>query len=222
MLFLTGFVETALIVEGRQDALAYMENSKLSLGEHDYVQEYKNDFTTDDVYEPIFCHIVVDEPEDGPFEVAEDFDVLNDTVEATAQFIAKLEAGEKGEDFEYKYNYGQIGYGFTKHVYPGLNWKSRITKEEADVYLRKLIRERYIPFLSQTVNVPLSKNQVVALVSLVYNIGEPAFERSSLRYFLNKGDFKKAAAEFGVWRKSSVGSLYKRRMAEKNVFLAQN
>lgn len=75
--------------------------------------------------------------------------------------------------------------------------------------------------VNQLVRVGLSQHQYDALVSLVYNIGETAFSKSTLLKHLNQMNFILAAQEFPKWNKAGgkvVQGLTNRRMAEKKMF----
>lgn len=56
--------------------------------------------------------------------------------------------------------------------------------------------------VAQTVKVPLTQNQHDALVSLVFNIGDPHFRSSSVLRRLNAGDYSGAADAMRMWNKS--------------------
>jgi len=67
----------------------------------------------------------------------------------------------------------------------------------------------------------LSQHQFDALVSLVYNIGETAFSKSTLLKQLNQQNFILAAQEFPKWNKAGgkvVQGLTNRRNAEREWF----
>ena len=75
--------------------------------------------------------------------------------------------------------------------------------------------------LKQT-KVPLTDNQFDALCSFVFNLGSGAFQSSTLRRRLNRGDYEGAANEFPRWvfaggRK--LKGLIKRRSDERLLFL---
>lgn len=75
--------------------------------------------------------------------------------------------------------------------------------------------------LNKVIKVPLNKNQRLALLSLRYNIGESAFNDSSLLKFVNAGNFTGAALRFAEWRMSEgkvLQGLVNRRERERNLF----
>lgn len=110
-----------------------------------------------------------------------------------------------------------IGYGNTHNVKVG----DKITKKEAEALLRKTII-KYKKIVESNVRVNLNYYQLIALVSLTYNIGETAFKNSTLLKKLNNGDYIGAANEFDRWiyvnHKKSQG-LINRRKKEKELFL---
>lgn len=75
--------------------------------------------------------------------------------------------------------------------------------------------------LNKVIKVPLNKNQRLALLSLRYNIGESAFNDSTLLRFVNANNFTGAALRFAEWRNSEgkvVQGLVNRRERERNLF----
>lgn len=77
--------------------------------------------------------------------------------------------------------------------------------------------------VNRLVQVPLTRNQFSALVSLVYNIGAGQFENSSLLRLLNEGRYAEAADEFLRWKhvnKRAVRGLKERRSIERALFLS--
>ena len=113
-----------------------------------------------------------------------------------------------------------IGYGSTG---PGISVGTRITKEEAELRLRKSLEEIEAT-LRNVIRVFLNQNESDALVSFAYNVGTGAFRRSTLLRLLNDGAPRTSvAAEFSRWNK--IGSqpsagLTERRKAEKELFLS--
>ena len=110
-----------------------------------------------------------------------------------------------------------IGYGHTGAAAR----KTSITKAEADSLLDKDLNT-YQKVVRDNITVPLTTSQFSALVSFSFNVGEGAFQRSSLRKFLNKGDYLRASKEFPKWirgnNKRILKGLVKRRKAEQDLF----
>ena len=76
--------------------------------------------------------------------------------------------------------------------------------------------------LKRGVTVPVTQEQYDALLSLVFNIGEGAFMRSTLLVRLNAGRCTEAADQFLRWDYAGgqrLRGLSKRRQAERNLFL---
>lgn len=119
-----------------------------------------------------------------------------------------------------------IGVGHTSAagaptVYKGM----KITAAQADEILSRdlAIFEKAV---ASSVTVPLKQNEFDALVSLAFNIGAGAFQRSTLVKELNKGNRYGAANQFLAWDKITVGGkkkalkgLTNRRKAERDQFL---
>ncbi|EBM3801205.1 lysozyme [Salmonella enterica subsp. enterica serovar 4,5,12:b:-] len=97
-----------------------------------------------------------------------------------------------------------------------------ITQDTADRLLRHDLSwvEHCI---SDRVTVPLNQNQYDALCSLIFNIGASAFIGSTVRRYLNAGNYTAAADAFLKW--SHAGSnptiLAPRRGRERALFLGQ-
>lgn len=90
-----------------------------------------------------------------------------------------------------------IGYGTIR--YPNnkaVKLKDKITKEQAEEYLL-FECETISNSLDSLITIDVNQNQFDALVSFTYNFGVGAFERSTLRKKLNKGDITGASQEFG-------------------------
>ncbi len=110
-----------------------------------------------------------------------------------------------------------IGYGRTTGVKLG----QTITQAQADAW----VVEEYDAFearVRRIVTVPLTPNQLGALVSFAYNVGTGALASSTLLRLLNAGDYKGTAAQFARWNKAGgkvLAGLTKRRAAEAALFL---
>ncbi len=113
-----------------------------------------------------------------------------------------------------------IGIGHV--ILPGETYKvgQAITREES----RKLFKKDTawaIDAVNRLVTRPINQTQFDALVSLVFNIGEDAFARSTVRRETNRGHFEKAAKAFALWNKSrgqALKGLVRRRRAEAKLF----
>lgn len=71
------------------------------------------------------------------------------------------------------------------------------------------------------VRVSLTQPQFDALVSFVFNVGEPAFAGSTLLKHLNAGHFARAASQFDRWIMAgdrAVDGLRRRRARERQMF----
>ena len=93
----------------------------------------------------------------------------------------------------------------------------------------RLLRDDVQPIeqlIGDTVRAPLNQNEHDALVSLIFNIGEDNWRRSTVLRKLNEGDKLGAANAFEMWSKAFVNNelatldgLVRRRAAEKSLFL---
>ncbi|WP_439461788.1 lysozyme [Serratia quinivorans] len=95
-----------------------------------------------------------------------------------------------------------------------------ITKDKSSELLRSDLQwtERAV----NNANVRLSQNQYDALCSLVFNIGAPAFNNSTLLKKLKANDYQGTADQFLVWKRSGkdVDILLPRRKRERSLFLS--
>lgn len=121
-----------------------------------------------------------------------------------------------------------IGYGHLIRDNEQHLMSVTLTKEQAMEILRKDLEAAEIA-VSRLVTVPLNQNQHDALVSFVFNFGEPKFSTSTLLRKINIGDFDGAADEFRRWnnaRNPATGQLEPspiltaRREREREMFLA--
>lgn len=84
---------------------------------------------------------------------------------------------------------------------------------------------RFEKAVNDLVTATISQSQYDALVCLVFNIGDSAFEKSTLLRKLNAGDYAGAANEFTRWCRNGgkkMLGLYRRRFAEKLLFGGEN
>lgn len=115
-----------------------------------------------------------------------------------------------------------IGYGHVKAARKGL----RISRADAESVLFEYDLPPIEDAIRRRVLAPIHQNEFDALVSFVFSIGVPAFERSDVLAYLNAGDFLRAAEAMGAWRRAYIGdrsvivdALVRRRAAERALFL---
>ncbi len=114
-----------------------------------------------------------------------------------------------------------VGYGHTGSARHGMS----VTEGDAERLLKDDVRP-IEQLISDTVRAPLNQNEHDALVSLIFNIGEENWKRSTVLRKLNAGDKIGAANAFELWNKAFVNNelatldgLVRRRAAEKSLFL---
>jgi GH24 family phage-related lysozyme (muramidase) len=114
-----------------------------------------------------------------------------------------------------------VGYGHSSTARHGMS----VTEGDAERLLRTDVQpiEKTI---ADTVRAPLNQNEHDAIVSLIFNIGEENWKRSTVLRKLNEGDKLAAARAFEMWTKARVNGelvqldgLVRRRAAEKSLFL---
>lgn len=114
-----------------------------------------------------------------------------------------------------------IGWGSTgPGIGPGVVW----TQATADARLAQDV-QRFSDGVKSKIKVPVSPNQLGALISLAYNIGLSAFGGSTLLRKLNAGDYLGAKEQFGRWNRAGgkvMRGLSRRRAAEASVFGAKS
>lgn len=110
-----------------------------------------------------------------------------------------------------------IGWGHTgPEVHYGLVW----TQEQCDVQLLADMRKSEAN-VREEVKIPLTREEFIALCDFDFNIGNAAFDTSTLLRRLNAGDIDGAIAEFAKWNKAGghvLAGLVKRRDAERLLF----
>jgi len=117
-----------------------------------------------------------------------------------------------------------IGVGHTSaagapKVFKGLT----ITAKEADDILSRDLAT-FEKAVATAVKVPLNQNEFDALVSLAFNIGAGAFQKSTLVKELNAGNRYGAASQILRWNRANgkvMKGLTKRREAERAQFLSK-
>jgi len=113
-----------------------------------------------------------------------------------------------------------IGWG---HTY-GVKLGRTISEAEAEVLLDHDYQQAEDDVL-ELVTVPLTDNQLGALTSFVFNLGQGNFSKSTLLRKINMSDFAGAADEFDKWIyatvngvKTKLNGLVVRRKLERSLF----
>ena len=114
-----------------------------------------------------------------------------------------------------------VGYGHRGTARHGMS----VTEGDAI----RLLKDDVKPIekvINENVRAPINQNEHDAIVSLIFNIGEENFKRSTVLRKLNAGDKLGAAEAFEKWTKAKVNGelvtldgLVRRRAAEKSLFL---
>ena len=95
-----------------------------------------------------------------------------------------------------------IGWGHTKNVKKG----DEITIEQAEQFLTEDLfpAEKAV---ADFIAAPLNQDQFDALVSFTFNVGGKALMESTLRRYLNKGDYYSVPGQLSRWNKGRVGGI---------------
>lgn len=112
--------------------------------------------------------------------------------------------------------YGQTFYSDGRRVRLG-DW---ISEKAAKNELKALIEKKYLTKLKECVKVPLSQGEFDAFLSLMYNIGDVAFCRSTLVRKLNVKDYAGACSEILRWKYAGgrvLRGLQNRRLREYEI-----
>ena len=111
-----------------------------------------------------------------------------------------------------------IGYGHTEGVKEGMV----ITQEQAEAYFENDIMEFLLPVQKQVGNI-CNANQIAALTSFAFNVGEANFKKSTLLKVIKKNpqNFTEIRKEFMRWvyvDEKVIDGLKKRRNKEADLF----
>lgn len=118
-----------------------------------------------------------------------------------------------------------VGYG------SGYNWDKKRAVQKGDIIDKETAKrwlmieaEKYFNKVKSLVKVPINDNQLIALSSFAYNVGDGALADSTLLKLLNAGvDKNIVAAQFDKWVYAGGAvskGLKNRRLAEKKLFLS--
>ena len=123
----------------------------------------------------------------------------------------------------YKDAVGLPTIGIGHLIKPGEKFTT-ITMQEAEDLLRSDIKI-FEDALNKSIKVPVTQNQFDAMLSLAFNIGYGAFNKSTLLKKVNLKDFVGASNEFRKWNKAGgkvLTGLVRRRTAEQQLFTKVN
>lgn len=120
-----------------------------------------------------------------------------------------------------------IGYGTIKMKGVPVKKGDICSKAEAYEWLMDEINEDIVPHINRLVKVPLTQDMFDVLCSFIYNLGWPAFAKSTLLKMLNAGDYAGAGDQILRWNKGRVNGqmvaidgLTNRRKREREIFVA--
>lgn len=111
----------------------------------------------------------------------------------TVDLVKKFE-GFRSKAYRCPAGVWTIGYGTTSGVSKG----QQVTQGEAELMLSTDLAVA-INAVRNAVKVKLNDNQLSALASFVYNVGEGAFKGSTLLKKLNAGDYGAVPSELRKW-----------------------
>lgn len=180
----------------------------------------------DKVQKPVLPYWYVEcpvlEPEDEGLPQLEKEPTEEDLYPISKESIDEIKFSEGFVAYAY-WDHSQYSIGYGSGTYPNgtrVQAGDVISQAEGEEMLKHLL-DYYIKEVSSIVTVELNRHQLGALVSLAYNIGIGAFERSTLVRLLNQGNYTGAANEFQRWvyaggsRNSGLAS---RRLRERKLF----
>lgn len=139
---------------------------------------------------------------------------------SSAEELIKTFEGFRGATYLCPAGVKTIGYGFTDK---DLVAKGTITREEADKILSRKVKNLQAKIIADVNSHGrmLTKNELAAVTSFVYNVGWHNWRSSTLREKIVCGDKAGAAEEFPRWKyaggKKLMG-LVRRRAAERRTF----
>jgi len=160
--------------------------------------------------------------------IAANYTTLGQSVQNSLfSFLRYLEEGNAPALTAYKDSGGvwTLGYGSIYNFDEGrkVMQGDTIDAATAERWLEQEANEK-LNYVQSLINVPVTNNQLIALGSFTYNVGDTAFKDSTLLKLLNNGaDINIVADQFDRWIYDNgkiVNGLINRRKAEKNLFLS--
>jgi lysozyme len=140
---------------------------------------------------------------------------------STAEYIIKRFEGLRLQPYYCPAGLPTIGWGHVIKIPEQQQMLETITKEQADQLLEQDMTQAKSA-LYRHCRIPLSYSQEGALISFIFNCGAAAFQASTLRQKLLRGEYLLAADEFPKWvhaRGIRLKGLVRRRLLEREVFL---
>jgi GH24 family phage-related lysozyme (muramidase) len=113
---------------------------------------------------------------------------------------------------------GTVGYGTTRIDGHPVAKGARVTEEEAGCLLDSFVASEILPNIA---GLKLKGRQAEAVVSLIYNIGWPAFERSKLKRAILERDYAGICREWDFGFRNNLKGLFKRRVEELWWFISE-
>jgi lysozyme len=102
---------------------------------------------------------------------------------------------------------------------------AQLSIADCDELTRCTLFWKFVPGIQSAINTDLTVDETAGLVSITWNIGLGAFERSSIRVCINAGEMHEAGADFLLYCNSGgvfMPQLRRRRMAELAVWQADD
>jgi len=148
--------------------------------------------------------------------------------EKAVEIATRLVANEEGYRYNAYRNHPKepwtAGFGFTR--WPDgrpVKQGETMNREFATDFLRKNIPERLeaaVRAVPDGVKQKLSANQMAALVSFHFNLGDPQYQRSFTVREVKRGNFRQAADLMLNWKRGNTSNdLLPRRHRERKLFL---
>lgn len=134
------------------------------------------------------------------------------------QLVRKYEGCELSA-YKCPLGYWTIGYG-NRTLKDGTPVKQgmKITYSEADELLDAFVKKNILPCLKE-MGKNFTDNQKEALISLLYNVGVPAFNKSKLKKAIVADDYLNICKEWDFGFVNNLKGLYKRRTEELYLYI---
>lgn len=133
-----------------------------------------------------------------------------------------IKAHEAFSEYSYYCSAHEKTIGWGHVILDGENIQEPLSREDGEILLKKDVSNAERAVLRNT-NVPLTDGQYDALVSLTFNAGNAAYQRSQIRMRVNRGDFEEAAEwfprSFITARGKIIHGLILRRLDEREMFI---